>query len=296
MNFMTFDFVMFNIISTTHAEHIAKKLVNKDNVKVFFLGKNKDNKRYFPDGEIYARISEISKVKGRTIVLHSGSPNPNSGLVELRMVLDILNEAKVKPIEMFFTYFPYGMQDSVDQVGSSNVARNLIKEYIDYRSVSKISIIDTHFFGKDWLKDYTINNVSAVELLKQRAEQDYNDIVYLAPDTGSQLRTGLTGTKKKRKDSFTTEIHSNEEFEDLVKNRVVGVVDDVLETGGTLERFYDECIKCGAKDVVALITHGVLKEGVLKIKNKYSKLYLTNTVEQGDANVDVSGLVLQSIS
>ena len=285
---------MINIISTTHAEHIGKKLIDQDDIEVFFLGRNKDNKRYFPDGEIYARISQIKKIKGRTVVLHSGSPNPNSGLVELRMVLDILNEAKVSPVEVFFTYFPYGMQDSIDQVGATNVAENLVKELINYYNVSKINIIDTHFFGKSWYKLYPINNISSVDLLKQKASRDYEDIIYLAPDMGSQLRTGLGGTKKKRKDSFTIEIHSDKGFISAVKNRVVGVVDDILETGGTLESFYDECIRHGARDVVALITHGVLREGVERVKNKYSRLYLTNTIDQNESNVDVSSLVLSN--
>ena len=284
---------MPNIIPTTHAEHIGKKLMDQKDLKVFFLGKNKDNKRYFPDGELYARIPEIEEIKGRTIVLHSGSPNPNSGLVELKMVLDILNQNKVGPIEVFFTYSPYSMQDSVDQIGSTNVAENLIKELTSYYNVKKIHIIDTHFFGKDWFKKYQINNISAVNLLKQKAGVDYKDIVYLAPDMGSQLRTGLEGTEKKRKDSFQVELSSNEEFAKAVKGKTVGVVDDILETGGTLERFYDECIKCGATDVVALITHGVLHEGIERIKNKYSNLYLTNTIDQKEANVDVKDLILE---
>jgi len=283
---------MTNIITTTHAEHIGKNLVNQDDLEVFFLGKNKDDKRYFPDGEVYVRFPQINEIKGRTIVLHSGSPNPNSGLIELGMTLDILNNAKVGPIEVFFTYFPYGMQDSIDQAGATNVAENLVKKLINYYNVSKITIIDAHFFGKSWFSKYSMNNISAVDLLKQKASRDYENIVYLAPDIGSQLRTGLSGTKKSRKDSFEVELHSDEEFVRAVKNRVVGVVDDVLETGGTLERFYDECIKHGARDVVALITHGVLHEGIERISNKYSRLYITNTINQSQTNVDVSNLVL----
>ncbi|GAG54089.1 unnamed protein product [marine sediment metagenome] len=79
------------------------------------------------------------------------------------------------------------------------------------------------------------------------------------------------------------------------KGKTIGVVDDLIETGGTLLKFYDFAKKSGAKKVIALITHGVLPVGISKIKKKYSKLYLTNTIEQKEANVDVADLILKNI-
>jgi len=79
------------------------------------------------------------------------------------------------------------------------------------------------------------------------------------------------------------------------KNKIVGVVDDLVETGGTLLRFYDFAKKSGAKKVIALITHGVLAEGISKINRKYSKLYLTNTIGQKEANIDITELILKNV-
>jgi len=212
------------------------------------------------------------------------------------MTLEILKNSRVAPLEVFFTYFPFGMQDHFDRLGETNMAENIVKELIDYYKVSRIYTIDVHFWGREWTQKYPITNVSAVEILKQKAIEEHSNLVYLAPDMGAQIRTGLAGTKKERKNSHNVRIKCSEEFKKAVFNKTVAAVDDLLETGGTMELFYDECLKHGAKGAVALITHGVLKIGIERIKNKYQNFYLTNTINQENANVDVSDLIYTQIT
>ena len=80
-----------------------------------------------------------------------------------------------------------------------------------------------------------------------------------------------------------------------IKNHAIAVVDDLVETGGTLERFYEECKRIGAKEMLALITHGVLLEGISRVQAKYQKLYLTNTITRKEANVDITPLIVSAI-
>lgn len=283
-----------NIIPTSSAEHIGKLLKDKKDVNVIFPDKNKEGKNYFPDGEVYMRLSKVNELSGRTVIIHSGAPNPNRGLVELEMLLEIVSKSKTEQIEVFFTYFPYGMQDNIFREGETNAAKNIIEKITRYYGVRRIYTIDAHFEGDTWEKMYPITNISALSSLKKAASKDYPDAVYLAPDSGCQRRTGLKGTEKIRTDSYMTETQSNEEFRSTVKDKMVGVVDDLLETGGTLDSFYDESMKYGAKGVFALITHGVLPQGIERIQNKYAKLYMTNTIDR-NANVDISDLILDTI-
>jgi len=284
-----------NIIATSQVEHIGKNLAKKG-LKVIFSEKNREGKRYFPDGEVYVKISKV--LKGKTIVLHSGAPKPNDGLVELEIILEILRKSKAKPIEVFFTYFPYGKQDNIFEKGETNAAENLIRKLFDYYGISKIYVIDAHFWGREWVKKYPVINVSAVDLLIQSALKDYPEAIFLPPDIGSERRTGLKlkGLKKKRIDSYLVRIKSSQEFKNIVRGKVVGVIDDMVETGATLVPFYEECKKGGAKEVIALVTHGVLLEGIEKIKSKYSKLYLTNTIDREEVNVDITDLVFETIT
>ncbi len=282
------------IIPTSKTERLANRIEKKiKSVKIIFPDLDKNKKRVFPDKEIYMKISKARKLKNKkVIVLHSGSPEPNRGLVELELILQILKDNDIKP-EVFFTYFPYSMQDKVFGKGETNVAENLVEKLVEYYKVNKIYIIDPHFGKREWVLKYPINSLSAVPYLVKKAWQDFNEnILFLSPDKGGKRRTGLSGVRKERLDSFKVRFFSPKiNF----KGEIVGVVDDLIETGGTLLKFYEFAKKRGAKKVIALITHGVLPVGVSKIKKNYSKLYLTNTIEQKETNVDITDLILKNI-
>jgi len=283
------------LIPTSQARHLAKSILTKTNYfKIVFPSFNRDGKKYFPDAEVYMKISKANKLRDKkVIVLHSGTPRPNEGLMELELILQILRDNGVKP-EIFFSYFPYGMQDKVFEKGETNVAENLIEKLINYYKVKKIYIIDAHFKGRKWVKNYPIVNISAVPILIQKAKEDFGEnILFLSPDIGGKRRTGISGIKKERLTSFKVKMVSPKlNF----KGKVVGVIDDMIKTGGTLLKFQEIAKKFGAEKIIALITHGVIPSGVSKIKKKYSKLYLTNTIKQKESNIDITKLILKNLS
>ena len=228
------------IISTSQVGYLAKRIKRKlKGFEIIFPAKNVGGKRYFPNGEVYIKISKPETLKNkRVIVLHSGAPKPNEGLIELELILQILRDNKLKP-EIFFTYFPYGMQDKVFEKGETNVAENLIKKLINYYKVKKIYLIDPHFGGRKWVEKYPIISISAVPILIEKAKEDFGEnILFLSPDIGGKRRTKISGIKKKRIDSQRAKMALPRIN---LKDKVVGIVDDLLETGGTLLSSYDEC-------------------------------------------------------
>ena len=282
------------IIFTSTAKHLAENLKRRiRNFELIFPEKNKEGKGFFPDGEIYTRISQINNLKGRRVViLHSGAPDPNNGLIELEMILQILKDHKIKP-EIFFTYFPYGRQDRAFQEGETNAAESLVKKLTSYYGVKKIYIIDPHFGKMGWIKKYPIASISATSLLIEGAKKDFNqDILFLSPDKGGKRRTGISGLEKKRIDSFRIESFSPKMD---VRGKTVGIVDDILGTGGTLLKSYEVVKKSGSKEIIALITHGLLDSGIKRVKDSFSKVYLTNTINRKEANVDMTSLINDAI-
>ncbi len=287
------------LIPTSFAEHLAKNIRKKAaDFEIIFPELNKDRKRHFPDGEIYMRILKARRLKNkRVLVFHSGAPKPNEGLTELELILQILRDNEVRP-EVFFSYFPYGMQDKVFKKGETNVAENLIEKLNNYYRVKKIYVIDAHFWGKGrkWIKKYPIIHISAFNLLKRKVQKDFKEeVLFLAPDVGAQKRFGIQGFNKTRINSYRVEVKTPKKLKKIIKGRIVGIVDDVIKTSGTLLKVYDECKKYGAREVIALITHGAMKYGILKAKEKYSQLYLTNTIKRKGANVDITDLILSTI-
>lgn len=285
------------VIPTTNAEHLARKLKLK-NIHIIYPALNKEGKRYFPDGELYMKIPRPVRFKDqRVMVFHAGAPHPNEGLIELELILRILKEVKANPVEILFTYFPYGMQDSVFSKGETNVAEMLVEKFVHYYHVQKIFIVDAHFAGKKWVQRYPVHLLSAVPLLLEAAKKDWgNELLFLSPDKGGKRRTTFQSIQKKRKNSYIVEMHSSKTMQAKIKNHTVAVVDDLVETGGTLDRFYDECKRVGTKEVIALITHGVLPEGIARVKKQYAKLYLTNTINRLEANVDITPLILNNLT
>jgi len=291
---MLAKFMKTFIIPTSAAEHLMKSFLTKTKAfKVIFPAKSKDEKRYFPDGEIYMRILKANRLRDKkVVVLHSGASKPNEGLTELELILQILRDNQIKP-EVFFSYFPYGMQDKVFEKGETNVAENLIEKLINYYKVREIYTIDPHFSGRKWVKRYPIISISAVPLLVKEAKKDFGkNILFFSPDIGGQRRTGLSGMKKERLTSFKVKMLSRKLN---LKGKIVAVVDDMIKTGGTLLKFAEIAKKAKAKRVLALVSHGVIPAGILKIKKKYSKLYLTNTVRQKESNIDITDLILNAI-
>jgi len=273
------------------AANLREKL---QNFELVFPEKNKEGKRCFPDGEVYMRISHVGGLKnGRVIVLHSGTPDTNAGLAEIELILQILKDHQIKP-EVFFTYFPYSRQDKAFEPGETNVAENLVKKLINYYKVRKIYTIDAHFGKMPWVKKYPIINVSAVPLLVKRNEDDFGSgTLFLSPDKGGKRRTGITGLNKKRINSFEVVPFSSKI---PMKGEIIGVVDDIIETGGTLLRFCEFANHSGAKKVAALITHGVLDAGIKNVEKTFAKLYLTNTIDKKEANVDITDLIADVIN
>ena len=129
-------------------------------------------------------------------------------------------------------------------------------------------------------------------MLKHSALAKHPEIVFLAPDIGSQKRTGLKGAEKQRKDSRSVEI---KEIPENVSGKTVGVIDDLISTGTTLIDFYNECRAAGAKKVVSMATHGVIPSGVKRVFQKYDGFYLTNTISNSYASIDISNLIVETI-
>lgn len=186
------------------------------------------------------------------------------------------------------------MQDKVFDKGETNVAENLIEKLISYYKVKKIYTIDAHFWGRKWIRKYPIINISMAPILIKKTKEDWGEnISFLSPDMGSKRRTKISGLKKKRLNSFNVKMSTmNLNF----KGKIVAVVDDMIKTGGTLVKFQEVAKRSGAKKIIALITHGVIPAGIVKIKKKYSKLYLTNTIKRKESNIDITNSIIETIS
>jgi ribose-phosphate pyrophosphokinase len=286
------------IIPMIRATHLAKgmRIRKSSSWKIVYPLGNKEGQRFFPDGEVYVKIPEEALMTtGRVVILHSGAPDPNGGLIELLMILNIFRKAG-KEVEVFFAYFPYGRQDHEFHVGETNAARDILELLTKYYGVKQVYVLDAHFGGQDWVKEYPVTLITALSLLKVAIGRDLKNAKYLGPDAGSQRRANIEGVTKKRKNSFKTVLSADAHFAQTVLNENVVAVDDLVSTGGTMVNFADLCRKKRAKSVSAAISHGALVDGIKRLIAAFDNVYLTNSIDRDDANVDVSPLIFLTIS
>ncbi len=279
------------VIPTFSARHLGGKLRNYD-IKVIYSGKNKDGKRYFPDGELYTRIP-LDRIPrdAEVVVLYSGQPEPDKNWRQLFATAYALEEDGIYP-NLFCSYLDYGRQDKIFNKGEPNMAEHMIRELSEH--FKNICIIDYHPNG-EWVEKYGVKRVSAVDLLKNSAEKKYDIHMYVSPDKGGEKRTGIKGANKERLGSEKVTLKLSPEMFKEVKGENVGIIDDIISTGGTICKTYEKLKDAGAKKIITLATHGVLLRGIKRVKDTCDDLFLTNTIKTEYSNVDVTGLIVKEI-
>ncbi len=275
------------IIPTWNARRfMAPKFRTKhnDSGTVVLPTPNKEGLFHFPDGEIYLRLPGIGDAKN-IIVVHAGYPNPNEGLIELYMMLDIIRRyAPQARLTVVFTIFPYARQDKIRAEGELNTAEVMIQKLIRFYGVSKIIAFDAHFDGEPWVNEYPFMNVTAVDLLTAAARVKHPDMVLVAPDAGSSRRAHIKGATKKRANSFDVSLDLGSV---RMKGLTIGTVDDMLSTGTTMVKFVEAARAKGAKRVFGLVTHGINQLGLDRVISAYDGLFVTDTVNCPEANVTI---------
>lgn len=282
------------VVCSRFAEHIGRKLAKEPyNLEVLFTGVNKDGKREFPDQEMYFRLNDYEKLAGqRVVIITCGQPKPADCLFELDLLIAKAEASGAKKIEVFFLYFPFARADNVFNPDEINVANIVCERYKKY----KIYTIHPHFGNREWIKGFDLHIFSAEKLIiKEIENKGFSNFKIIAPDIGEADRSGNLSFSKKRIDSNTVETKATPELIEEIEGKTIVLKDDIISTGGTMVRCGIEAKKYASK-VIASVTHAVLPAGVKKVKASFDgNLFITNTIPNEYANVDVTPLVYEAI-
>lgn len=271
------------VIKTPSAEHL-----NIDGIVLKNHPKN--GRKVFPDKEVYVQLPEIQDIENAKII-HSASPRPNQSMMFLYGILEILKESEIE-LEIFFTYFPYSMQDNSFFDGTLNRAKSIIEKLVEYYEVNKIYAINPHFSEREWVNDFPVKDIDASKkLLGDLGKQHYT---ILGPDDGSGERLDVKSLSKERIGSRDVDISYKDGNKDLQGDIVV--LDDIVETGGTMCGTYDKLSEnTDVDEIIGAAIHGVLEEGQKKLKNTFDNYLLTNTVESRFSNVRVEPIIRKNL-
>ncbi len=252
----------------------------------------------FKDGEIFVELTE--PVRGDDITVVASICNPvNENLVKILVCVDTLRRASAKSINLVIPYLGYSRRDRKVKPWQPISAR-LIADLLETAGATRVTTFDLHARQIEGFYNIPIDNVPVMLILGHRwkkmreASSKFNisDFVVVSPDHGGVTRArefmimanipNLVIINKFREKA---NVVSDMQVIGDVKNKNVIIIDDIVDTGGTLMRAASELKKAGALKVYIYCTHGVLSDGAIeKLSNceDIEKLVITNTIDKSD--------------
>ena len=240
----------------------------------------------FSDEEIFVEVNE--NVRGQDVyVIQSTSKPANDNLVELLVCIDALKRASAKQITAVIPYFGYARQDRKPGPRTP-ISAKLVANLITKSGADRVLTIDLHAGQIQGFFDIPVDNLYAAPILIEDIKKNYDldRTVIISPDVGgvvraryiaNRLNIGLAIVDKRREAANISEVLN---IIGDVKEKNCILIDDIVDTAGTLTNAGEALLDVGAKTVSAYVSHGVLSGNALqKIKKSVlTEIVTTNTI------------------
>ena len=246
----------------------------------------------FSDGEVMVEIME--NVRGKDVfVLQSTCQPTNDNLMELMVMVDALKRSSAARVSAAIPYFGYARQDRRPRSARVGISAKVVANMLTSVGVSRVLTMDLHADQIQGFFDIPVDNIYASPvLLRDLRQKNYDDLIVVSPDVGGvvraralakQLDTDLAIIDKRRPRANVSEVmHVIGE----VDGRNCVIMDDMIDTAGTLLKGAEVLKERGAKKVYAYCTHPILSGPALDRIAKgtvLDEVVVTNTIPLSDA-------------
>jgi ribose-phosphate pyrophosphokinase len=242
----------------------------------------------FANGEIFVRFKE--SVRGcDAFVMQSHTTPINTWIMEQMIMVDALKRASAKRITVIAPFYGYARQDKKHR-GREPISARLMADLFKAAGADRLITVDLHTSQIQGFFDGPVDHLFALPLLADHIAQrvDLDRITVVSPDAGrvrvAEKWTDILGAPlaiiHKRRDPDTpNEVRVFEVVGD-VRDRVCIVVDDMIDTGGTIVKAADTLFDNGAAEVIVAATHGILSEPAAQRlqESRISEVVVTNTL------------------
>ena len=240
----------------------------------------------FSDQEVFVEINE--NIRGKNIfVIQSTSMPANDHIMELLITIDALKRASANTVTAVIPYFGYARQDR--KVGPRTpISAKLVADVLTTAGIDRLLTIDLHAGQIQGFFDIPVDNLYAAPVITKDILKNYKDkdLVVISPDVGGVVRArgiakrinGDLAIVDKRRDKANESEVMN--IIGDINNRDCIIVDDIVDTAGTLCNAAEALINEGANSVSAYITHGVLSgPAIERLQNsKLKELVITDSI------------------
>jgi ribose-phosphate pyrophosphokinase len=246
----------------------------------------------FSDGEINLEIME--NIRGRDLYLiQSTCPPVNENLMELLLIADACQRASARSITAVIPYYGYSRQDRRTRASRVPISAKLVAKLIASAGVDRVLTVDLHADQIQGFFDVPVDNVYASPVLLGDAwKQKYDNMVVVSPDVGGVVRAralakrlddaGLAIIDKRRPRANESEVMN---IIGEVEGMTAVLIDDLIDTAGTLCQACAALKDRGAQRVLAYITHAVLSGPAVEriAASQLDELVVTDTIPLSEA-------------
>ena len=258
----------------------------------------------FSDQEVFVEINE--NIRGKNIfVIQSTSMPANDHIMELLITIDALKRASANTVTAVIPYFGYARQDR--KVGPRTpISAKLVADILTTAGIDRLLTIDLHAGQIQGFFDIPVDNLYAAPVITKDILKNYKDkdLVVISPDVGGVVRArgiakrinGDLAIVDKRRDKANESEVMN--IIGDINNRDCIIVDDIVDTAGTLCNAAEALINEGASSVSAYITHGVLSgPAIERIQNsKLKELVITDSIAPTKLILDASNIRILNLA
>ncbi len=258
----------------------------EDISKYLQLPLTKGQVRRFADMEVFVEIQE--NVRGQDcFAIQSTSFPANDNLMELLILIDALKRASARRITAVIPYYGYARQDRKPGPRTP-ISAKLVANLIERAGANRVLTLDLHAGQIQGFFDIPTDNLFAAPVMVRDIEEnlDTRDVIVVSPDVGGVVRARALAKRidvpiaicdKRRERAGVSEVMNV--IGDVEGKRCI-LIDDIIDSGGTLVNAAEALLKNGATEVMAYITHGVLSGGaVSRIKaSSLKSLVITDSI------------------
>ncbi len=240
----------------------------------------------FSDGETYVNINE--SVRGCDIfVIQSVSYPVNDNLMELLIYIDALKRASAARINAVIPYYGYARQDR-KVLSRAPITARLVADLITAAGADRVITMDLHADQIQGFFNIPMDHLTAISVIVENiTELGLTDFVVVSPDVGSVKRTrkvaGMLDAPMAIIDKRRYATNATEVMQVIgdVKDKNLLLIDDMIDTAGTMTNSIKALKEMGAKKIYAAATHGVLSGKAIKNLNEapVEQVLITNTIE-----------------
>jgi len=277
------DFSWLRIFTGNSNIELIRKIAAKLKITI-----GKSLVKNFSDGEINVEIDE--SVRGMDVfVIQSICAPVNNNLVELLILIDALKRASARRITAVLPYYGYGRQDRKVSPRAP-ISAKLLADLITTAGASRILAVDLHAGQIQGFFNIPVDHLFAAPVILEHLKKIKNDVVIVSPDAGGverarayakRLNASLAIIDKRREAPNVSQVMN---IIGDVSGMIAILVDDLVDTGGTLVRAAYALMEKGAKGVSAACTHPVLSGRAVEViaESPIKEMIVTDTIPLSD--------------